>query len=428
MGYGPGMDPIHTLFHAALGLTPPWQVESVSFDPQASEGRGELEIRLTFPRGSRFACPQCQAPCPAHDTNERRWRHMNFFEHKAFVVAPVPRASCPEHGVRTVSVPWAREDSGFTLFFEAYLMLMAPHMAMRPLARSVGEHDTRLWRVLKAHVEDARERVDMSEVRELLVDETSQAKGHEYVSIFVEPAQKEEKPRVLFVADGRRAEVFDRFAGDLEAHGGSPERVRDVCMDMSESFQKGAADALPGARVTFDPFHVAKLANEAVDEVRREETRTQPALKGTRYTWIKNPENLTAAQFEAFSTLHRFNLRTVDAYHMRLNLREVWRQPSVQKARSLLRRWCRWVLRKAKADATGLLAPMRRLATTIREKMEGILNYFRRGLTNGTMEGLNSMVQAARARARGYRNPETFKTIIYLIAGRLQFNLPALTH
>jgi transposase len=281
------MDHVNALFQTALGLPPPWQVESVVFDPKAAEGRGELEIRLTFPRGSRFSCPECQAPCAAHDTNERRWRHMNFFEHKAYVIAPVPRTDCKIHGVRTVGVPWAREDSGFTLLFEAYIVLLAPHMALRPLARSVGEHDTRLWRVLKAHVEEARERVDMSEVKELLVDETSQAKGHEYVSLFVEPAQGAQKPRVLHVADGRKAEVFDRFVEDLEAHGGSPERVRDVCMDMSGSFQKGAAQALPGARVTFDPFHVAKLVNEAVDEVRRDETKTQPALNGTRYTWIK---------------------------------------------------------------------------------------------------------------------------------------------
>jgi len=414
----------NTLFRAALGLAAPWAVEAVVFDPKGAEGRGQLDIRLTFPRGSRFACPECQAPCPAHDTSERRWRHLDFFQHEAYLVAPLPRAACPKHGVLTVSVPWARDGSGFTLLFEAYVMFMAPELPMRALARAVREHDTRLWRLVKDHVEDARSRIDMSHVRELVVDETSQAKGHEYVTLFVAPG--EEKAQALFVADGRKHEVFGEFVEDLEAHGGIPSKIGDICMDMSESFQKGAAEHLPGAKITFDKFHVVKLVSEAVDEVRRAEQASQPDLKGTRYTWLKNPEDMTSEQFAAFARLHRRNLDTVDAYHMRLNLQDLWKQPSAKVARAYLLTWSRWVRRKAKRRPG--LAPMLRVAKTIRAKLQGILHYFRRRLTSGVIEGLNSIVQAARARARGYRNPETYKTIIYLIAGKLHFNLPALTH
>jgi transposase len=414
----------NTLFRAALGLAAPWEVESVAFDPKGAEGRGQLDIRLTFPRGSRFPCPDCGEPSPAHDTSEQRWRHLDFFQHEAYLVAPLPRSACPRHGVLTVSVPWARDGSGFTLLFEAYVMFMAPEMPMRALARAVREHDTRLWRLVKDHVEEARERVDMSHVREIVVDETSQAKGHEYVTLFVAPGQ--EKAQVLFVADGRKNGVFGEFVQDLEAHGGSPSKVRDVCMDMSEAFQKGAADFLPGAKITFDRFHVVKLVNEAVDEVRRTEQASQPDLKGSRYTWIKNPANLTYEQFATFKKLHRRNLDTVDAYHMRLNLQDMWKLPSEKVARAYLLKWCKWVRSKAKKRPG--LAPMLRVAKTIRSKFDGILHYFRRRLTSGVIEGINSIVQAARARARGYRNPETYKTIIYLIAGRLRFNLPALTH
>lgn len=416
------------LFQIALGLRPPWEVETIDFQPQGSKARGRLDIRLTFPRGSRFPCPTCGDPCPAHDTHEQRWRHMDFFQHEAYLVAPVPRTSCKVHGVLTATVPWARDGSGFTLLFEAFVMLMAPEMPMRALARALGEHDTRLWRVVQAHVEEARERVDMSEVKDMVVDETSQAKGHEYVTLFVEPGR--EKARVLFVADGRTHQTFHDFEADFRAHGGRPAQVKDVCMDMSAAFQKGAAETLPGASITFDHFHVAKLASEAVDEVRRQERAHQPLLKDTRYTWLKNPENLTGAQFERFARLCDLNVKTVDAYHARLNLREVWRQPDAQSARRTLLEWCRWVKRLArhKKGELDLLAPMRRVAATVRENLKGILNYFRRRLTSGVIEGLNSHVQAARARARGYRNPATFKTIIYLIAGRLQYNLPAVTH
>lgn len=417
------------LFEAALGLTPPWKIEKVTFDPKA-EGGGAVEIRLTFPRGSRFPCPECQAACPAHDTHEQRWRHLNFFQYRAYIVAPVPRTDCPMHGVRTFSaVAWAREGSGFTLLFEALVMLVAAEMPMAVIARMTGEHDTRLWRVVHAHVKDARERVDMSEVKELVVDETSRARGHDYVSVFVEPG--EEQARVLFVADGKSHDTFEAFANDLRAHAGDPAAITDVCMDMSEAFQKGAAEQLPQAAVTFDRFHVMKLVGDAVDEVRRLERQDEPALRNTRYAWMKNPEKLSGEQFEKLLRLSELNLKTMKAYHMRINLQEVWRQPSVRPAARLLREWCAWVktdTRPANGQAKSGLEPMRRAGATIRSKMKGVLNYFRRRLTSGVIEGLNSMAQAARARARGYRNPDTFKTIFYLIAGRLQFNLPSLTH
>jgi transposase len=310
-------------------------------------------------------------------------------------------------------------------------MFMVAQMPVHALARAVREHDTRLWRLLKTHVNEARSRVDMSRTKEVLVDETSQAKGQEYVSIFMEPAQGEAKPRVLFVAKGRCASVFEEFVTDLEAHGGEASRIRDLCMDMSNSFQKGAAESLPQARITFDRFHVMKLVGEALDEVRRYEQKTRPILRGTRYTWLRNPETLSSAQSQTYTTLSRLNLKTVQAYQMKLNLREVWTQPNAASARRMLLAWCRWVRRKAKPKKPGTqsgLEPMLRLATTIREKAEGILNYFRRHLTQGVIEGLGSIVQAARARARGYRNPETYKTMIYLLGGQLQFNLPAFTH
>ena len=419
------------LFEAALGLTAPWKVDAISFDPKA-EGARAIEIRLTFPRGSRFACPQpgCGEQCPVHDTREQRWRHLDFFQYKAFLIAPVPRTTCPTHGVLTFTgVSWAREGSGFTLLFEALVMLLAAEMPVRALARMTDEHDTRLWRVIQRHVEEAREAVDMSKVRELVVDETSRSRGHEYVTLFVEPG--EDQARVLHVADGRSADTFKEFCTVLKAHGGAPEKIRDTCMDMSEAFQKGAAEHLPKTEVTFDRFHVVKLVSTALDEVRRLERGERPELKHSRYSWLKNPENLSQRQAEKLLGLKALNLKTGKAYQMKLNIQEVWRQPSVAAARRVLRAWCSWVVRDSKPRKgvpTSGLEPMLRVARTVREKLRGILNYFRRRLTSGVIEGINSYVQAARARARGYRNPYTFKTMIYLIAGRLQFSLPSLTH
>lgn len=419
------------LFEAALGLKAPWHVVAVEFDRSAETGRGLLLLLLDFDVGTRFPCPVCQDPCAIHDTRIYQWRHRDFFEHEARLEARVPRTTCPKHGVLGVPVHWGRPGSGFTLLFEAQVLPLAAEMPMAAVARVVRETDTRLWRLVKHHVDDARKRVDMRGVRALVVDETSQARGHRYVSLFVEPGEK--KARVLFATQGRDHSVFTRFERDMKAHGGDVANVRDVCMDMSAAFRKGAALTMPKAHVTFDRFHVVKLVGEAVDEVRRREREKEwgELLKGTRYTWLKNPENLTVKQQKRLVWLSELNLDTVTAYHMRLNLGEVWKVRDATAAKRVLGKWCGWVKRASRPGKDGtpsLLEPMRRVAETIQTHRRGILNYFRRRLTSGVIEGFNSIVQAARARARGYRNPETFKTILYLIGGRLQFNLPMATH
>ena len=138
------------LLQLALGLTPPWTVIRSDFDPEARR----LDIDIDFAPGSRFACPSCgAADCPAYDTEQMTWRHLNFFQHQAYLNARVPRVRCDKCGVKTVSVPWARPDSGFTLLFEALVMTMVSAMPVKAVARMVGEHDTRLWRVIHHYVD-----------------------------------------------------------------------------------------------------------------------------------------------------------------------------------------------------------------------------------------------------------------------------------
>ncbi len=129
------------LFQAALGLTEPWQVISVEFDPATKR----LDLRIDFPRGATFCCPECDlAGLKARDTEEKTWRHLDFFQHQAFLTARVPRVDCPLHKVRQVALPWARERSGFTLLFEALVMAMVSEMPVKAVAELVGEYDKRV--------------------------------------------------------------------------------------------------------------------------------------------------------------------------------------------------------------------------------------------------------------------------------------------
>jgi transposase len=402
------------LFTAALGLSGPWRVMRTEFDPEATQ----LDLYLGCDRGTRFGCPAkdcAHGGCPVHDTVEKTWRHLDFFQHKALLHARLPRVRCPEHGVRQVSVPWARPGSGFTLLFEALVLSFAAAMPMAKVAAMTREHDTRIWRVVEHHVHAARDQLDCTSVRRVGMDETSAAKGQDYVSIFADL----DAPRVVFATEGRSAETVERFAADLVDHGGDPEKVTDTSSDMSTAFISGIKAHLPNARMTFDRYHLAAKLSEAIDAVRRQEVATRPELKHTRWLWLKNHANLSAKQQGELHQLMRpsAQLATARARRWREDFQAFYDQdPSY--APEYLRRWCYGAKRSR-------LQPIKDFVALVEKHWDGIIAWHANHLSNGLLEGINSLVPAAKARARGYRSKTKMITIIYLIAAKLQ--LPNLT-
>jgi len=250
--------PIDELFSRALGLEEPWQVVKIEF----SEADREINIYLDFPRGSRFRCPKCgRDDVAAYDTKEKRWRHLNFFQHKAYLYCPMPRVNCPECGIKSVELPWTRAGSGFTLLFEALIMTLAREMTVSALARLIDEHDTRIWRVIQHYVSEARKKEVYDDVDKVAIDETSRKRGHHYVTLFVDLDQS----KVIFATEGKDSASIGRFSNDFHDHGGDPDSVREVCCDMSPAFIDGVGQCLPNAQITFDRFHVMKIMSEAVD-------------------------------------------------------------------------------------------------------------------------------------------------------------------
>lgn len=396
------------LFTVALGLTEPWEVTRVEFDEQNSR----LDLFLDFAAGARFACPAkdcAQVACPVHDTADKTWRHMDFFQHKAFLHARVPRVVCPVHGVRQVGVPWARAGSGFTLLFEALALQFAAAMPVARVAVMLREHDTRIWRILEHHVTAARACADYSGVRKVGMDETAAARGQDYVSIFADSVAG----RVLFAVEGRDKATVEAFAGDLAAHGGDPAAITDTSSDMSAAFISGIGEHLPNAAMTFDKFHVAAKLSEAVDQVRREEVKSRPELTGTRWLWLKNHRNLsTKQQAELFAlTRPSARLATARALRWREDFQAFYDQPA-DYAEQYLRRWCAGAKRSR-------LQPIKDFVAMVERHWDGITAWHASRLSNGLLEGINSLVQAAKARARGYRNKQNMITIIYLTAAKL---------
>ena len=398
------------LFQKAIGMDP-WVVVSYEFDSD----KGRLDLELDFPPGQTFVCPECNTEgCKVYDTEKKSWRHLNFFQYEAYLHARVPRVDCRKCGVKLVQVPWARPGSGFTLLFEAIVMALAREMPVRAMSKILREHDTRLWRVLNHYVEEARREADFSSVREVGVDETSSKRGHNYVTLFVDL----EKPRTMFVTEGKDASTLIRFKEDFECHKGDVQAIEEICCDMSPAFIAGVEKNFPHAQITFDKFHVLKVLNEAVDKVRREEQGLRPELKKTRYIWLKNPGNLKDREISVLESLQmkKLNLKTMRAYHIRLNFQELWNQ-TVEDAEQFLKKWYFWATHSR-------LEPIKEAAYTIKRHWTGILRWFKSNINNGTLEAFNSLVQAAKARARGYRTTKNLISMIYLITGKFNFNLP----
>jgi transposase len=393
------------IFQAALGLEDPWFIAESRFDVEAKR----LDIDISFAPDARFDCPCCgEAGCRVYDARPLTWRHLDFWQHTTYLKARVPRVRCDACGVKKVRVPWAREGSGFTLLFEGHVMTLVRDMPVAPAARMVREHDTRLWRIIRHYVDDARAADDHGGLCRAAFDETSANGEQDFVSLFVDLDLK----KVLFVADGKDSATVGAFAEDLTAHGGDPAAVAEVCIDMSSAFIKGTAEHLPQAEITFDKFHAVKIVNEAVDKVRRAEVKSRPELTRSRYAWLKNTSNLTAGQRDTIDSLSRRNLKTARAYQIRLTFQEFYQQPSREEGERFLKKWYFWATHSR-------LQPMIDAAKTIKRHWNGIVRWHDTHIANGILEGINSLVQAAKAKARGYRTLRNLKAMIYLIAGKL---------
>jgi transposase len=401
----------NTLFTMALGLQAPWEVKDLQFNQEGQR----LDIVVDFKRGANFPCPVCGQSCKVHDTEEKTWRHMDFFQHSAYLTARVPRCKCDQDGVKMVAVPWARPGSGFTLLFEAWLMLLLKAMPVASVADLVGEHDTRLWRLLHHHVDEGRAGVDMSTVTQIGIDETGAKQGQDFITVVMDMIER----KVLFATVGKDHRTLAAFKADLEAHGGDPANITEASLDMSQAFIKGLGKYFPYAHLTFDRFHVMQDVGKAVDQVRRMEIKERPELKKSRYVWLKNPSNLTASQEAMLLTLKDANLLTAEAYRMKLTLQDFYEQPNPEAAKLFLGEWIDMVM------ASGI-EPMVEVAKTLKAHEDGVLRWFKSQLSNGILEGINSLIQAAKAKARGYRTHRNLIAIVYLIVGKLKFNLAEL--
>lgn len=397
------------VFEAALGIAAPWSVASVDFDEAAKL----LTVLIDFKPGSRFAVPGHEGVHPVHDTVTKTYRHLNFFQHECHLQLRTPRVKLADGSVRLVEPEFAGRLSGFTLLFEAMILMLAQQMPFAAVARIVGESAHRVTAVCERYVELALSRADFSKVKALAIDETSRARGHDYITLAADAVER----RVLFVTEGRDAKTIEALAADLQAHGCPPESIESVSIDMSPAFIKGVTEELPNARITFDKFHVVWHASTAVDKMRRIEQRTDKSLKGLRWSLLKDRSRLkpeAAADLDALIA-RMTTVRTARAWLYKEQLREILERKQINVVRGMLEHWCTCVMRSK-------VEPMKEVVALVRRHMEGIVAWAQTRQTNGFLEALNGLFQAAKRRARGFTRLSTIRTVIFLIAGKLDFH------
>lgn len=401
------------LFATAIRVCEPWKITTINLDIQS----GELNIEIDFAKGSVFEYIDEQTGIKgsykAFDTTLKTWRHMNFFQYRCFLHARVPRVDLENGKIKQVKTPWEGAVSGFTLLFEAFIIQLVKVMPVHQVCEIVGSYDAKLWNILKSYTEQAREQSDYSQVTKVGVDETAARRGHDYVSLFVDLEEK----KTIFVTQGKGSETVVEFVKDLKAHGGDAQKIENVTCDMSPAFIKGVSENLPNAEIVFDKFHIIKIINEAVDEVRREEVKTNPLLKESRYVFLKNKTNFTQKQKQKYEEIKmsKLNIKTFRAMQIREAFQQLYCSEDTSTFEGLLNKWYFW--------ATHCKIPqIVDVAKTIKRHWSGIVSWAKNQLTNGILEGFNSLFQAAKAKARGYKKTETIKAVIYILTGKLDFS------
>lgn len=396
------------LFEAALGIAAPWFVAGVRFD----EASKVLTVGIDYAAASRFEVEGVAGAHPVHDTVTKTYRHLNFFQHECVLEVRTPRVKLPDGSVRLVKPPFAGKLSGFTLLFEALVLMLAPQMPFAAVARIVGISAYRVLAICRRYVSLALQAADFSDVTALALDETSRAKGHDYITLAADAIKR----KVLAVAVGREARSVAAIAAELAARGCPPENIESVSIDMSPAFIKGCTEELPSARITFDKFHVVWHANAAVDKMRRIEQRVDKSLKGMRWALLKDRANLmpeAAADLDAL-VARVTTVRTARAWVYKERLREILERKQINVVRAMLQHWCTCVMRSK-------VEPMKEVAALVHRHLDGIVAWAQTRQTNGFLEALNGLFQAAKRRARGFSNFGTIKTVIFLIAGKLDF-------
>jgi transposase len=392
-----------------LGVGSPWEVKAVEL--KLAEKKVEIEVGWQW--GAAARCPVCGRDCSIHDcAPERTWRHLDPMQFATLIRARVPRAECPEHGVKTMAVPWAAPAGRFTLLFERFavdVLLASASVSQACALLGIG-WDT-AQEIMRRAVERGVTRRQLEGLAHLGMDEKSFRRGQSYITLLTDL----DGARVLDVVAERTTEAAEQLWGTLSAE--QKQAVEAVAVDMWEPFIQTIREQVPQADIVHDKFHVSKYLGEAVDQVRRQEHKELMAqgdetLKGTRQLWLYNPEHFNPEQRQEFSALKDLQLRVARAWAAKELFSRFWEYQQEGWARRFFKDWFGWVSRSR-------LKPMIAVGQLLKRHLNHLLTYLKHRITNAVTEGLNSKIQSLKAAARGFRNFHNYRIRILFFCGKL---------
>jgi transposase len=407
---------VTTAFNRMLRL-PGASVTGVAFAPEGVI----VTVKL---RRRRRVCSGCGqvGRLAIHGRRVKRWRHLDLGASRCWIECELRRLACRDCGVRLEAVPWARLGSAYTRDFEDLVAFLAQQMAKTPIARLLRVAWDTVGRIVARVVADQLDERRLAGLVAIGCDEISYRKGQRYLTCVADHATG----AIIWARPGRNAATLQAFFNEL---GDRRRSIRAVSIDMSAGYEHAVRAALPDAEVCFDPFHVVKLGNEAVNQVRRADwnahakstTTTGRWLKGVRWALLKAPERLTNRQAAKLAEVQHANRGLYRAYLLKEELRALYHLPARSLAAEHLDAWLAWASRSR-------LKPFIKLARTIRRHRDGILAAIRLGLTNARLEGLNSKVRLISHRSFGFHGPDPLIALIYLCAGGITIDPPFTTN
>ena len=394
-------------YRALLKLEKPWRVAAVEKDLKEER----VVVCVEWPKGKKVKCPECGRKVGIYDHQaERKWRHLSVMQYLLELRCAVPRCECPEHGVKTITVPWGEPGSRFTIHFEAFAVeVIAACRSLTQAAEVLRLHWESVQRLIERAVERGMARRSTEGLKQVGLDEKSFQRGQRYISLMTDLSGQ----RVLEVVAGRDTAQAIALWTALPQQ--QREKVEAAAMDMGANFAAATRQAAPQAAIVHDRFHIAKHLNEAVDRTRREESaklaeRGDDTLKQTRFLWLHGtvPEKHQAS----FQDLLEMNLKTSRAWLYKEQMVEFWSQPNAAAGERFFTQWYRAVMRSQ-------LPKVKAVARTLKAHLVNLLTYFQHPITNAVTEGFNSKIQAIKADARGFRRFENYRARILFFCGKL---------
>ena len=391
---------VTTLLNRMMPVPGLW-VKEVRFE----DGALIIRVRRRF---ELLTCPACGMRVRGRfEEKRRRWRHLGVWGRETYIEGPIRRLRCPRcEAVRTEAVPWARAGSAFTRSFEDAVALLAQKLNRTEVAALTGISWVTVGSIAQRVVVEKLDPNRLEGLRRIGVDEISYRKHHEYLTVVVD----HDRGAVVWVGVGKSSATLSEFFTEL-----GPERcsaLELVSVDMSKAYLKAIREAAPEAEIVFDRFHVARLANDAVDALRRQEVaklepEDRPALKGSRWALLKRPKRLKEKEVSKLSSIGRSNRSLYRGYLLKESFLEIFNVPTRREADDRMKEWLAWACRSR-------LKPFVKLSRTVRLHLEGILRFIDSKLTNARLEGMNNKIRLLSHRAFGFHSAAPLIATIYL--------------